>query len=102
MVRQGQAVVHAGHPYTQGAPPATGAEVMAHPGPPAPRVEVRHAGHGREEGGLREHASVRGGEVMARRSGTNLWVLAAGSPRGCAQPRGSQPWAGGGGRPAAS
>ena len=40
-------------------------------------------------------AAARGGEVMACRSGAALRVLAAGSPRGCAQHRRSQPWAGG-------
>ena len=43
---------------------------------------------------MREHASARGAEVMVCRSGAILRALAAGSPRGCAQLRGSQPWAG--------
>ena len=44
---------------------------------------------------MQQLASARGGEVMARQSGAVLRVLAARSPRGCAQHRGSQLWAGG-------
>ena len=87
-------MVHARRPYTLGALPATGGEVMPTK-VPALRVEARHAGHGREEGGVREHASAQGGEVMAPWSGAILRVLAAGSPRGCAKHSGSQPWEGG-------
>ena len=86
----------AGRLYTLGDPPSIGGEVRPTNGPPAPRVGSRHAGQGREEGGARGgggRCRPGGGEVMARRSGAALLVPAAGSPRGCAQHRRSQPWA---------
>ena len=83
--------VRAGRPCTLGAPLATWGEVMAHLGPPALRAEARHASHGGEEGGERERAAARGGEVKARLGGATLRVPAAGSPRGCAHHRGSRP-----------
>ena len=44
---------------------------------------------------MRWHAIALGGEVLAHRGDAVCSALAAGLPRGCAQPRGSEPWAGG-------
>ena len=96
-----------GPPFTVGAPPTSGGEVKAHGGPPAPQFGARHAGLGREKGGVQGRvAAPGGGEVMALWCGAALRVLAAGSPRGGrgARPQaeptppryaGSGPWGGG-------
>ena len=55
VVKVGQAVVLARRPYTLGAPPATGGEVKADSDPPVACVGVRHAGEGREKGGVWGH-----------------------------------------------
>ena len=94
VVKEGQAVVLAGRPYTPGARLPQGARSR----PTEVRLP-RGSGRGvpvKGKGGRRAGARCcPGGEVMARRSGAGLRVLAARSPRGCAQHRGSQPWAGG-------
>ena len=78
-VNEFKAVALAGHLYTLGDSPSNGGEVRPTDGPPAPRLGARHAGQGREEGGVGGgRAAARGGEVMARRSGAAMLVPAAG------------------------
>ena len=110
----------AGRLGSPGAPWAPGGEVMARRGLPVPqgsrwgRSRRRHPqpgalAHGRRlrrravhwscagRGGVRRAVARRGprGEVLAHQGDTVCCALAAGLPRGCAQRRGSQPWAGG-------
>ena len=75
VVRVGYAIVLAGRPFTLGAPLASGGEIKAHGGPPAPRAGVRHAGLGRVKGGVQGRAAARGG----RGHGPPEWRCPAGS-----------------------
>ena len=89
----------AGRLYTLVDPPSTGREVrptkVRRPRGPGRGMPVKGERRAVRGGGGGGGGATRGGEVMARRSGAALLVLAAGSPRGCAQHRRSQPWAGG-------